>query len=122
MSAVASGVMAIGVLAVPGAAHAAEPDPVLGGAVFNDPAGTIAQQNAIFQQTARLIDRVPAGAELRLAMFHFDPPKTADTAEAPDLTKRLIAAHQRNVAVKVVLDQQSRDRPGKAAIELQQAL
>ncbi|MEU4625777.1 phospholipase D-like domain-containing protein [Actinoplanes sp. NPDC023801] len=94
-------------LAVPAAAHAAEPDPVLNKAVFNDPAGTKSQQNAIYQQVARLIDRIPADGELRMSMFHFAPPDTADTAEDPDIVDRLKRAKDRGVAVKIVVDQAS---------------
>lgn len=97
-------------LAVPAAAHAAaEPDPVLNKAVFNDPAGTVAQQYTIYQQTARLIDRIPADGELRMSMYHLDPPVTADTADQPDLTARLKKAYDRGVAVKIVVDQASND-------------
>ncbi|MFC7533726.1 phospholipase D-like domain-containing protein [Actinoplanes sp. GCM10030250] len=96
-----------GTLTAPGPALAAEPDPVIGKAVFNNPAGTKAQQNTVYQQVARLIDRVPANAELRLSMFHFEPPVTADTAEDPDITARLLRAYERNVSVKIVLDQAS---------------
>ncbi|GIE33691.1 hypothetical protein Ait01nite_067360 [Actinoplanes italicus] len=94
-------------LAAPAAAHAAEPDPVLDKAVFNDPAGTKAEQNAIFKQVARLIDRIPAGGELRMSMYHLNPPVTANTADAPDIVERLKRAHERRVAVKIVVDQAS---------------
>jgi phosphatidylserine/phosphatidylglycerophosphate/cardiolipin synthase-like enzyme len=98
-------------LAVPAAAHAAEPDPVLNKAVFNDPAGTKSQQNAIYQQVARLIDRIPAGAELRMSMYHLNPPDTANTADDPDIVERLKQAHVRRVAVKIVVDQASNEFP-----------
>lgn len=35
-----------------------EPDPVIGPPAFNDPAGSVDEQYAIFQQLARIIDRV----------------------------------------------------------------
>jgi phosphatidylserine/phosphatidylglycerophosphate/cardiolipin synthase-like enzyme len=95
-------------LAGPGAAAAgtaaAEPDPVINHAVFNDPLGTPAEQNAIFIQLARLIDRVPAGEEIQLSWFGFDPPDTADSADDPDLTDRLVAAYNRGVRVKIILN------------------
>ncbi|WP_394851119.1 phosphatidylserine/phosphatidylglycerophosphate/cardiolipin synthase family protein [Pendulispora rubella] len=82
----------------------AEPDPVMNKAVFNDPIGTKAAQNAIFIQFARLIDRVPAGEEIQMSFFGWDPPDTDDTADDPDLGARLLAAHARGVRVKVILD------------------
>jgi len=101
--------LAIAAALLPGspAAAAPGPDPLLGRGVFNDPAGTKAQQNAIVVQLAGLIDRVPAGAEIEGSFFGFDPPDTADTAEAPDLVDRLIAAYQRGVRVKLIVDQKS---------------
>jgi PLD-like domain len=83
-------------------ANAAEPDPLIGRGVFNDPAGAPAVQNAIYAQLARLIDRVPAGGEIQGSVMDFDPPNTADTADAPDLVDRLIAAYQRGVKVKFI--------------------
>jgi len=88
---------------------AAVADPVIGHAVFNDPAGTTAQQNAIQIQLAGLIDRVPAGEEIQGSFFGFDPPDTADTATDPDIVDRLIAAHDRGVTIKLIVDQAARD-------------
>ena len=88
-------------------ADAAVPDPLIGHGVFNDPAGSTLQQNAIVIQLAGLIDRVPAGEEIEGSFFGFDPPDTADTADAPDLVDRLIAAHRRGVRVKLIVDQKS---------------
>lgn len=85
--------------------HAAEPDPVMNLPVFNDPWGTTAAQNANFIQFARLIDRVPAGEEIVLSWFGFDTVSTTDSADDPDLTARLLRAHDRGVQVKVILDQ-----------------
>jgi len=90
------------ITALPAAAAAAEPDPVIGHSVFNDPAGTTAAQDAIYAQLGRLIDRVPAGGEILGSVMDFDPPDTADTADAPDLVDRLIAAFQRGVKVKFI--------------------
>ncbi|SFW76372.1 phospholipase D-like domain-containing protein [Amycolatopsis australiensis] len=90
---------------VPAAAAAATPDPVIGHAVFNDPTGTPARQNAIAIQLAGLIDRVPAGEEIRLTVFGFDTPDTADSPDAPDLVDHFVAAHDRGVRVKIILDQ-----------------
>jgi hypothetical protein len=90
--------------AVPAAAVS---DPVIGHAVFNDPAGTVPAQNAIQIQLAGLIDRVPAGAEIQGSFFGFDPPDTADTATDPDIVDRLIAAYDRGVKVRLIVDQKS---------------
>ncbi|MFC0064346.1 phosphatidylserine/phosphatidylglycerophosphate/cardiolipin synthase family protein [Umezawaea endophytica] len=81
---------------------AVEPDPLVGHGVFNDPAGAVAAQNAIYAQLGRLIDRVPAGGEVLGSVMDFDPPNTADTADAPDIVDRLIAASQRGVKVKFI--------------------
>jgi hypothetical protein len=94
------------------AAVEGEPDPVLGVPVFNDPAGSVTAQYAIFQQLARIIDRVPAGQTIRMSWFGFSTPATstatdpsqADTAEKPNLVERLKSAHRRGVNVRVILD------------------
>jgi phosphatidylserine/phosphatidylglycerophosphate/cardiolipin synthase-like enzyme len=91
--------------ASPAVADAAGADPVVGHAVFNDPTGTAAQQNAIFIQLAGLIDRVPAGEEIRMTIFGFDTPDTPDAPDAPDLVDHFLAAYQRGVHVKIILDQ-----------------
>ncbi|MET0235035.1 MAG: phospholipase D-like domain-containing protein [Kibdelosporangium sp.] len=90
-------------------ALAAEPDPLIGRGVFNDPAGSAAAQTAIYAQLGRLIDRVPAGGEILGSVMDFDPPDTADTVDAPDIVDRMIAAHGRGVKVKFIV------APGSAA-------
>ena len=87
---------------VPPATAAAEPDPLIGHGVFNDPAGTATAQTAVYAQLGRLIDRVPAGGEILGSVMDFDPPDTADTPDAPDLVDRLTAAFRRGVKVKFV--------------------
>ncbi|HZE40292.1 MAG TPA: phospholipase D-like domain-containing protein [Stackebrandtia sp.] len=94
-----------GLCLAPSQASAAEPDPVMNAPVFNDPLGTAAEQNAIFIQFARLIDRVPAGERISLSFFGFDTTSGQDSPDAPDLTAHLIAAHQRGVDVQAILDQ-----------------
>jgi phosphatidylserine/phosphatidylglycerophosphate/cardiolipin synthase-like enzyme len=87
---------------------AVEPDPVMNAAVFNEPLGaSAAQRNAIFMQLARLIDRVPAGEEIQLSVFHFTTGDTVDAPDAPDIVDRLLNAHARGARVKVILDQSS---------------
>ncbi|MEU8227917.1 phospholipase D-like domain-containing protein [Kribbella sp. NPDC048915] len=106
----AAAVELLAAAAVP-AEPAAVPDPVIGHAVFNDPAGSTTAQNAIQIQLAGLIDRVPAGEEIQGSFFGFDPPDTADTATDPDIVDRLVAAHARGVKVRLVVDQKSAATP-----------
>ncbi|MFE9655887.1 hypothetical protein [Micromonospora sp. NPDC006431] len=73
--------------------------------VFSRPTGTAAQQNAIFIQLARIIDRVPAGGEIQMSWFGFDVTDVIDSATTPDLPGRLLNAHRRGVRVKIILDQ-----------------
>jgi PLD-like domain len=75
--------------------QAAVVKPVINGPVFNDPLGTADEQAAIFTQLTRLIDATPAGQEIRASMFEF-----ADMATA----NALIAAHNRGVNVKIIVD------------------
>ncbi|WP_436527121.1 phospholipase D-like domain-containing protein [Actinoplanes sp. HUAS TT8] len=96
----------------PSPASAAEPDPVIGGAVFNNPAGAQTSQYAIYQQIARIIDRVPAGETIRMSWLDFSNPVAAgeaDTAERPNLVERLKTAHQRGVNVQIILNYSSYD-------------
>lgn len=91
--------------AVPSAASAATtPEPVVGHAVFSDPAGTAAQQNAVFTQLAGLVERVPAGQDIELSTYGFD---VVTTTGAPDLAADLIAAYDRGVHVRVIVDHAS---------------
>ncbi|MFY1690389.1 phospholipase D-like domain-containing protein [Plantactinospora sp. WMMB782] len=107
-------ILAAGTLPLLGAgpAAAAEPDPTMNDAVFNRPTGTAAQQNAIFVQLARIIDRVPAGGEIQMSWFGFGVTDVTDSATTPDLPGRLLNAHQRGVRVKIILDhEQVSQRP-----------
>jgi hypothetical protein len=88
---------------------AAEPDPVLGKPVFNNPAGAEEEQYTIFQQLAQIIDRVPAGEYIELSWFQFRTEYTTDTASKPNIPLRLANAHQRGVEVRVVLDNNEED-------------
>ncbi|WP_422771210.1 phospholipase D-like domain-containing protein [Plantactinospora sp. WMMC1484] len=109
--------LAAGTLGVPavgggGPAGAAEPDPTMNDAVFNRPTGSATQQNAIFIQLARIIDRVPAGGEIQMSWFGFGVTDVTDSASTPDLPGRLLNAHQRGVRVKIILDhEQVSQRP-----------
>lgn len=113
-STLALAIAAVLFTAIPG--KAAEPDPVIGQATFNDPVGAEAEQNAIFVQLARLIDRVPAGESIELSWFGFDPPDTDNSAQRPDLTDRLVAAYERGVDVRIILDQGTVGTPAQTRL------
>ncbi|MGH8877313.1 MAG: phospholipase D-like domain-containing protein [Stackebrandtia sp.] len=91
-------------VAVPATANAEESDPVIDHAVFNNPTGELAEQNAIFIQFGRLIDRVPENETIAMSFFGYDKMTAGDGPESPDLTAKLIAAHERGVNVKLVGD------------------
>jgi hypothetical protein len=90
-------------------ASAQEPDPVVGGAVFNDPAGSETAQYAIYQQLARIIDRVPAGGYIELSWFEFGVKYTTDSVSKPNIPLRLVNAHRRGVDVRIILDNTEKD-------------
>lgn len=101
-------------LLVGGAAPAAAvTKPVINGPVFNDPLGTPAQQEAVFTQLINLIDATPAGETIRSSMFELEDQAVADA---------LIAAHQRGVAVKLIVDDNTRDKGSVAYTSLRSAL
>ncbi|MEQ4303870.1 phospholipase D-like domain-containing protein [Plantactinospora sp. B6F1] len=109
-------ILTAGTLGMPtlgaGSASAAEPDPTMNDAVFNRPTGSAAQQNAIFIQLARIIDRVPPGGEIQMSWFGFSVTDVTDSATTPDLPGRLLNAHRRGVQVKIILDhEQVKGRP-----------
>ncbi|MFW6692000.1 phospholipase D-like domain-containing protein [Streptomyces sp. MAR4 CNX-425] len=100
----------------PGAA-AAEPaaaaKPVINGPVFNDPLGSAARRSAVFTQLIALIDATPAGQTIRSSMFELEDSAVADA---------LIAAHERGVAVKLIVDDNTRDKGSAAWDSLRAAL
>jgi len=63
------------------------------GANFNNPLGTPTQQRKLLQQVIRTVNSAPAGSTIRMAVFSFGDPQTADA---------LLAAHARGVNVKLV--------------------
>lgn len=65
------------------------------GAVFNDPLGTAAAQNAIKDRIIATIDATAPGATIRSSMYALTD---------QDYTDALVAAHDRGVTVRVVLD------------------
>ncbi|OKI91819.1 hypothetical protein AMK10_25895 [Streptomyces sp. CB02058] len=70
--------------------------------VFNKPAGTTAEQQAILTQVRSVIANADSGSVLRLAMYHL-----WDETVAADLG----AAKARGVSVKVVLDESTLEYP-----------
>ncbi|KAK3331301.1 hypothetical protein B0H66DRAFT_598786 [Apodospora peruviana] len=90
-------------------AQAAEPDPLIGAPVFNNPAGSESEQYTIYQQLARIIDRVPAGGYIEMSWFEFGVSYTTDTTNKPNIPARLVKAHQRGVNVRTILDNNVKD-------------
>jgi phosphatidylserine/phosphatidylglycerophosphate/cardiolipin synthase-like enzyme len=64
-------------------------------AVFNNPVGTAAQQQAIQNRLVELIDGAPAGSTIRMAMFY---------ATDPTIPNALVAARGRGVNVQAIFD------------------
>ncbi|HWO64731.1 MAG TPA: phospholipase D-like domain-containing protein [Umezawaea sp.] len=80
---------------------------VVGGAIFNDPT-VPAKQRVIVDHDRALINGAAAGSSIRMAMYHFN-----DAGVAADL----VAAHNRGVDVRVVLDySDSATAPSKSLI------
>lgn len=79
--------------------------PVLNAPVFNDPtvsSGTgepSERQAAVMNQLIRLIQATPSGAEINFVMYAFVP-----GVRSTEVANQLIAAHQRGVRVKVIVD------------------
>ncbi|MFV0131988.1 phospholipase D-like domain-containing protein [Streptomyces sp. HMX87] len=83
-------------------AHRADAVTVATGPVFNRPTGSAAEQQAIRAQVRSVIANADSGSVIRLAMYHF-----WDDAIATDL----VAAKNRGVSVRVVLDHSTLDYP-----------
>ncbi|MGW2838730.1 phospholipase D-like domain-containing protein [Streptomyces sp. NPDC001493] len=65
------------------------------GAIFNNPKGPQAEQNAILGHIGRLINGALPGSTIRISMYAFGSGWTAD---------RLVEAHHRGVNVQVLVD------------------
>lgn len=91
------------------ASLSAEPNPTFDEPVFNNPAGDETEQYAIFQQLARIIDRVPAGEYIEMSWWGFGAAYKTDTASKPNLPQRLVNAHKRGVKVRIILDNNKDD-------------
>ncbi|GAA2391549.1 hypothetical protein GCM10010420_14680 [Streptomyces glaucosporus] len=100
--------------AAAGLGTAAGDKAVINGPVFNDPlsgpgSGTPSSgQSAVLDQLVKLIDAVPAGGTIRLALHEF---KADTTQVVPAVVNRLIAAHQRGVSVKIILNSTAKNEP-----------
>ncbi|MEU0601478.1 phospholipase D-like domain-containing protein [Streptomyces sp. NPDC006393] len=69
--------------------------PITTGAVFNDPKGTAAEQNAVKDHIIGAIDNTQTGRLIRASLYALTDQGYADA---------LIRAHQRGVNIRVVLD------------------
>jgi len=70
------------------------------GPIFNDPRGGHGRQYAIVQQIENNIAAAPKGSVIRVAVFSMDLDEIGDA---------LIAAHERGVHVKVLMDQHAKN-------------
>ncbi|KAK2762601.1 hypothetical protein FQN54_000774 [Arachnomyces sp. PD_36] len=96
--------LALSAIFLPALVSAVEPDPVFDVPIFNNPPGTEAEQYTIYQQLARIIDRVPDGESIEMSWFEFKVDYTTDTADKPNIPARLVKAHKRGVEVRIILD------------------
>ena len=64
------------------------------GASFNNPLGSSTKQRRLLTQLIRAVNHTPPGAIIRMAVFSFADPQTADA---------LIAAHRRGVQVRLIV-------------------
>jgi hypothetical protein len=83
-----------------GPSHPGAPDDYLppAGAKFNYPLGTRTQQRILFTHIIRSINSTTPGSNIRIAVFSFADPRTADA---------LIAAYRRGVHVRLVFNSTS---------------
>lgn len=88
-----AGALALSGLAIP--AQADTPPPVQTGAVFNNPAGSAAEQNRVRDHIVDLINRTESGRLIRASMYALQDQVVADA---------FVAAKQRGVNVQLVID------------------
>ncbi|MBN3928861.1 phosphatidylserine/phosphatidylglycerophosphate/cardiolipin synthase family protein [Streptomyces verrucosisporus] len=92
----------LGALLAPAGTAAGEvAAPVTTGAVFNDPQGTTARKNAVKDHIIGAVNATQSGRTIRAALYALADQDYADA---------LIAAHDRGVQVRVVLDSKYADR------------
>ncbi|WP_255953602.1 phospholipase D-like domain-containing protein [Streptomyces odontomachi] len=89
----AAGIIPVALLAAPTSAGAATTP--LTPTVFNDPSGTTDEQSRIRDYVVGLVNDTAAGAEIRISMYTFTDDALGDA---------LVAAAQRGVSVKLLLD------------------
>lgn len=90
-----TGVLVLSGVVTPAGAVSTEPPPVQTGAVFNDPAGTTAEQNRVRDHIVGLINETEKGRLIRASMYALQDPVVSDA---------FLAAHSRGVNVQLVLD------------------
>ncbi|PJE97645.1 hypothetical protein CUT44_10910 [Streptomyces carminius] len=81
--------------------------PVTTGAVFNDPRGTTARKNAVKDHIIGALNATQSGRTVRAALYALTDQDYADA---------LIAAHDRGIQVRVVLDSTYADRPAARSV------
>ncbi|WP_447193547.1 phospholipase D-like domain-containing protein [Streptomyces hebeiensis] len=100
------GLLAVGVPGPAAATEATETTDVMRaaavtpGAIFNDPAGTATAQNRIRDHVISLIQGAPAGSSITLSLYTFTD---------NDVRTALVAANDRGVGVRAILDHKSRE-------------
>ncbi|MGP4109311.1 phospholipase D-like domain-containing protein [Streptomyces sp. 4N509B] len=104
----------------PTSGTSAAPAVVMNGPVFNDPAagpgsGTpTAAQTAVFDQLVGLLDAVPAGERIHFAMFEF---QAGPSGYPQRVLNSLVAAHDRGVGVRVILNTSAGNEPFHDALD-----
>lgn len=105
--AAAFAVTALASIAHPPTVSAADAPPIVTGAVFNDPKGTVAQQNAIKDHIIEAIGNTQSGRLVRASLY---------ALKDQDYTDALTAAHRRGVNIRVVLDASYWDTPATQSL------
>jgi phosphatidylserine/phosphatidylglycerophosphate/cardiolipin synthase-like enzyme len=87
--------MCLGLLATgPSTAAAAGRYDPPSGVLFNNPLGTTAERQAIFQHLLRAVKSSPKNSKIRMATWNF---------KSPRLTDALVDAHRRGVSVRITM-------------------
>jgi len=106
-------ILAVGTMAAPAQAIGTYTPPQ--GVKLNNPLGAPKAKRSILDHVLRTIRSVPRGETIRIASWNFRSPGVADA---------LIAAHRRNVSVRVIVSRgnANRDNPNEVVNRLQTAL
>lgn len=87
--------LCLGLLATgPSTASAAGRYDPPGGVLFNNPLGTTAERQAIFEHLLRSVKSSPKNSKIRMATWNF---------KSPRLTDALVEAHRRGVSVRITM-------------------